>query len=321
MVSRFQKFKFQVVAPTLIGLLKAFLGDRNQTGDACSSQEFLFILGSGRNGSTLISTILNQHKELCVLPEQYLIPFQTSQWQIKRWQSKERFIDQLAVGVQRPDKTMDWGIAYDEVLNLFRQGGKSSMVSIESIFREIYLLYSHKKGKANVRYLGEKSPLNTHYLRIIEPNFPGAKYMFMMRDPRDVVLSYSRLEGHAAQNIHYAIWKWMDSARQYEWLRKKGHNPLMIKYEDLVADPIGQANFICDFLGISKFEKIDEQSRMGNHMGVKGQMHHQNLKKPINADSVGGGAKTLSYSHLTLIYKELGALARKYGYILEKPCS
>jgi len=34
-----------------------------------------FILGSGRNGSTLLSAILNSHQSVFIPPEQFVLPF------------------------------------------------------------------------------------------------------------------------------------------------------------------------------------------------------------------------------------------------------
>ena len=48
-----------------------------------SSNSF-FILGSGRNGSTLVASILNAHRDIFIPPEQFILPYAI----MKRYLSK-----------------------------------------------------------------------------------------------------------------------------------------------------------------------------------------------------------------------------------------
>ena len=76
----------------------------------------------------------------------------------------------------------------------------------------------HKdKVKPNSKIWGDKSPLNTNFIKYIYPEFQTAKYIFLLRDPRDVALSYKKYLGN--QFFNFGIWKWQDSVKAYAYLQ------------------------------------------------------------------------------------------------------
>ena len=55
---------------------------------------------------------------------------------------------------------------------------------------------------------------------------------------------------HPASNPNYALWKWNDSIRTYDYLKKMNANVLLVKYEDLVSFTNKELSRISDFLNI-----------------------------------------------------------------------
>ena len=72
MTSNYQLIKYRLLIPSLIKLVKLFRKNKNY--HSISEQPF-FILGSGRNGSTLLASILNSNPNILIPPEQYVLPY------------------------------------------------------------------------------------------------------------------------------------------------------------------------------------------------------------------------------------------------------
>ena len=66
-MNKYEKIKYSII----LFFVNLF---RNKKKDYSSENSF-FILGSGRNGSTLLSSILNAHKSLFIPPEQFVLPY------------------------------------------------------------------------------------------------------------------------------------------------------------------------------------------------------------------------------------------------------
>ena len=96
------------------------------------------------------------------------------------------------------DKTLNWNV---NLRNL-----KVYNKDIPLLINNIYRSYANQ-NKGDVKIWGDKTPINIHFMNFIYPEFYNAKYIFLIRDPRDVVLSYKKLEKHKANKTKYALWK------------------------------------------------------------------------------------------------------------------
>jgi tetratricopeptide (TPR) repeat protein len=103
----------------------------------------------------------------------------------------------------------------------------------------------------------DKNPLRTTFLPIVSKLFPGAKILFSVRDPRDVVLSCLRQQFTLSLPM-YEFCTLEGSARLYDavmrlyavYREKLPLNVLEVRHEDLVADFDGATQRICAFLGV-----------------------------------------------------------------------
>lgn len=79
--------------------------------------------------------------------------------------------------------------------------------------------------------------------------FPDAKFLHLIRDPRDVALSTIRMGW--AGNTYYAADHWIAAEESWEKLAINADsiNLCELKFENLVSDPKTTLNALCDFLG------------------------------------------------------------------------
>lgn len=262
-----------------------------------------FIIGSGRNGSTLLATILNAHKEIVIPSEQFVLPYAIIRRYIFFFWSDRRWVRNIKRLITNTEKTIKWDIDIENI--------KSNGKDIPFLFNNIFNIYKDK-SKPDSKIWGDKSPLNTNFIQYIYPEFPDAKYIFLIRDPRDVALSYRKYLG--SDSFRFGIWKWKDSVKSYDYLLKRT-NVLLVKYENLVESPTSELNRITDFLSLSSDDSISTSKVSAEKMGVEEDSHHQNLRKPISSSSVGKWKNELSETDLSYFPKNIKTEMKRFGYL------
>lgn len=261
-----------------------------------------FIIGSGRNGSTLLATILNAHKDILIPPEQFILPYAILRRYLFFFWSSERWVNNVKQLFLTNTKTIKWNLDIGDIV-----GNKKS---ISSLFNNIFAKYQERVKPGSIIW-GDKTPLNTNFIRYIYPEFPKAKYIFLVRDPRDVALSYKKYLGF--NFFTFGIWKWQDSVKAYNFLKKRG-DVLLVKYEDLVADPDQEVKRIITHLDLDEDKTSDIDKVSAKQMGVEDDYHHKNLKKPISTRSVGNWKNKLLEEEKKCFNGDMSAKMQEFGY-------
>lgn len=275
----------------------------------------IFILGSGRNGSTLLASLLNNHKEIFFPPEQYALPYVILNWNIGGFLFPKTFSKKAVNLFLNNKNNQNWILKKEDFKKiLFNINNHKYPISIKTITDAIYLHYAGK-FKKQIKYYGDHSPLNTQFTYMLRKNFPNAKFVFLVRDPRDVVLSYKKLKNNPASETNYAIWKWKESIKAYLQLKNKNYDVLLIKYEDLAQKPQVTVKEACRFLNIKYTQdmEIPVKSAM-KILGAKGISFHSNLSKPISTESIGKWKHELTKDQINFINHKTIKQRKIFGY-------
>jgi len=295
------KIKYRLVISSLVSFMRIFSNAPIKLSPAP-----FFILGSGRNGSTLLASILNAHKDVFVPPEQFILPYTIFKRYLKFYWSINNLKQDVLNTIKMPNQTLNWKVDLRKI-ELKDKG-------MASLFNSIYRSYA-KQVKGDVKIWGDKTPLNIHFLNFIYPEFSNAKYIFLIRDPRDVALSYKKLTDHKAKNTDFAIWKWNDSVKMLDYLLART-DVLIIKYEELVCNPERELKKILSYLEISEDMSILSSKSGASDMGVGDHSFHQNLDKPINSSSVGKWKLELQDLDIKYAEQHTKLNRKRFGYFL-----
>ena len=167
-----------------------------------------FIAGSPRSGTTLMTALLDGHPDLLVFPEEYLyaqpcrMPGEGTEDIVNavfkekvllRLQGKANFLDELHDESRNYD-AFDYRCFEDSVNERFRKLVRQKPATAEKSFAALALLgfdgwfrtYCRQRA---VDPLGSKTP---QLRAVVEPaffRFSAAKMIYMIRDPREVILS------------------------------------------------------------------------------------------------------------------------------------
>lgn len=192
------------------------------SGTACHT----FLIGFIRSGTTLLEQALASHPDVVTMEEKEALG-----------DSGRMFLAD-ANGLDR----------------LRALPGEERSAYVETYWRSAKEQGFEPKGKVFI----DKQPFNAIKLPLIAELFPGAKILFAVRDPRDVLLSCFR-HRFKLTTFTYELLTLEDAARFYaaymtmaERLRRV--LPLdwhQIRHEDTVGDFEGEVGKVCGFLGIA----------------------------------------------------------------------
>lgn len=179
---------------------------------------------------------------------------------------------------------------------------------------------------AGSRLIKTHEPYRTEYRRAI----------YLVRDVRDVVISWYRTTRHDRDDFsafdafveRFAAdgaspyGRWTDHVRS--WLRASERAPdiLVLRYEDLQADPVARFGEIAAFAGLprdrARLQEAQERNAIGEMQGLQAE-NAEYLQRAFgyrNRDTsgtAGGRRHQLKEHHLRVLHAEL-ALNRELGY-------
>jgi hypothetical protein len=222
---------------------------------------FPFIVGSGRSGTTMVRAILDSHPDVAVPNETGFLTRMARRSTRTSYERPDGFdVGSFVSDLDREEQFRQWDLSLDLV------GSSLTDVPVHGLadaIRRIYGLYASERGKT--RY-GDKTPSYVLRMPLLAELFPEACFVHVIRDGRDVALSYLEIPW-GPRTIHEAALDWK---RHVGRGRRAGRalgpgRYLEVRYEDIVEDPERVTRLICSFVGVGfepamlrYFERADE---------------------------------------------------------------
>ncbi len=221
---------------------------------------FFFIIGRPRSGTTLLRTMLDAHPHVIIpLELAYNLEYANHRFKkIKRWQEKDKqelfnyFCSESFT--KYPSIATQWNIDKELLKNnIFNAPDDTSLQTF------IKIIYSHYKSvfpKKEILAIGDKTPLHSMLmLQFYKNAFSDAKFIFLIRDPRDHIRSHNLLKPLFPTAVMADMWR--KSAEQYVTLKEKAPKQIiLVRYEDLISNTPKKLNEICNFLNIPFSESM-----------------------------------------------------------------
>lgn len=242
----------------------------------------IFVGGPSRSGTMMLSGILSRHYEIGIAAETHYfddlrprlgqtLVADLPEAEQTRLIDYFRALSHRAYGRQGEPEA-GW-LTRDALLTeAARHGGNA-----DAVFRAFCILSAAREGGAPAIW-GEKTPRNVFRAKEILDAFPGARLIFMVRDPRGCVVSYrdwtqkkiddAKLNQDAAFMAAYGE-ELLRKARSYNiviatlmWRaainaaidavdRLGADRVRVMRYEDIVANPSAEIEALCGWLGVT----------------------------------------------------------------------
>jgi hypothetical protein len=203
---------------------------------------FPFIVGRGRSGTTLLRAMLDTHPIMAVPPEShFVVPL------IKRRRALEKG-GQLSVNAVIADLRRRYGFQrWDLDLRAVEERLREAQpLDLAGGIREVFSLYAERRGKS--RY-AEKTPINVLHIPLLAAAFPEARFIHLIRDGRDVALSYLDTDFGASTLSESAVqWRRFVRTGMRDGARLGSGRYREVRYEELVERPAAVLRSVCSFL-------------------------------------------------------------------------
>ena len=221
----------------------------------------IFITGHWRSGTTLISRMLNNHKDICVTYD--LVHFMRFSYKKYNPIKKESCTLQLVKDIaERIDYRYQIKLSVDEVM--LDIGGSYSYAVIYNAIMSSLLLRN-----TTMSIWGEKTNLAWRQIPNFLEMFPNGRVINIIRDPRAVLSSFKKFTNAPKNDYLDSIlnsYDAMKTAIKYkEILNDKRY--ITVLYEKLVNDPRVVMEEICQKLQIEFSENMLDQKMFKDRYG------------------------------------------------------
>ncbi len=191
------------------------------------TSRYVFVVGSGRSGTSLLRRLLNADPEVALAPETHFL----DQWLPRFWvPGQDRATVEALWPAYKESRHFRSLELPEDVLE--RLGRLSAP---RTLFKGMLDAYAEQRAAA---VGGEKTPAHFRYIGRLLDWFDDARVVFILRDVRGVVASFRALDYRWAQGTdHKHVSLWRDSAEAaLHW--KTDPRVEVVRYEDLVGDPV-----------------------------------------------------------------------------------
>ena len=234
-------------------------------------QPFVFFVGSGRSGTTLIREIFNAHSELAIPDETHFVTML----------AKHRWLYERPGEPFKTDRLLKDLSKYEQFRRMLdpRAAARALTdpppVDYPDAIRRLYAAYAAGEGKS--RY-GDKTPRYCLETPLLATLFPEARFVHVIRDGRDVALSVRQVS-FGPDTLGGAALYWRNRAlatrRFGEVLDPDRY--CEYRHEELLDDTEGVVRRLCDFLDL-RFEPA--MLTYHERIAPREEAHHPHVHKP-----------------------------------------
>lgn len=277
----------------------------------------VFILGSGRSGTTVTASLLNRFPRVHIAKETGYIGLEVERL---RTVNDPASLRALIESVNSWLSKEQWEIQASE--QGFRDFCDRYLISGGRAFIHYVWQLDSPVPWGELDFIGDNTPLYVMAIPAILEFFPDARFIHMMRDPRDIVCSIVRMRFGAddlvtaAMEWHLYVGCWLMAERIIP-----AANRTECRYEDLCTSPEEAVGKLADFLGRPRAEAT---AAIAAHASgatddprfrkVATLQHHTRLAEPLNAGRIARFRKELTADQIRIIEEIAQYGMRAYGY-------
>jgi hypothetical protein len=230
-----------------------------------------FIIGCVRSGTTMLRNLLRMHPNLAAPEETHFYrwtePFGT-----------EASLRQLANNRTLQRHRQIDGIAEAEFRELLKDAETR-----RDLMQRYMALYAARAKPAAGRWF-DKTPQNVYGAAMLAADFPRSRFVHIVRNPLDVVLSLRAGELMHIESLLGAANYWRESVAILETLKRAVPQRLLeIRYEEFTADPRAGAARVLEFLrepfDPAFMDAFESQPKAYDHAGLLAEPERELLRR------------------------------------------
>ncbi len=270
----------------------------------------IYLAGIERSGTSLMYALLASHPNISMTRRTNLWTYFNNQYgDLNKAENLERCLSIMS----QYKRLRAIQIDTDRVRREFNQGEKT----YAHLFTLIEGHFAEKQGKPR---WGDKSLNTERYMDDIIAVFPNAKIIHMMRDPRDRYASAKTRWTDMKGRVGAGTAMWLESVRlARRGTRKYPDQYMVVRYEELVAQPEPMLRKVCEFLGEEYVPEMLSMMGAPTHRN-KGSNSSYGKREVgrISTDSIARYRQVLSPQEIKYMQDFCKDGMREFGYELDE---
>jgi hypothetical protein len=270
-----------------------------------------FIIGSGRSGSTLLRLMLLGHSRIEIPSETWFIRPLVRSLPLDCALTESQVTQAVQI-ITSHYRWPDMGMGAEALQT------KASDLICPRLVDVINLVYQHHLSSSGKLRIADKTPPYVEIVPELAVLYPDARFIHLVRDGRDVAISYIELGLLRGFRYYERDFDWSWSLRFREKLRgtKLEERILDVRYEDLVSEPERIIRSICQFVGEPFEPGMLQWNDRRHRVPPRERKFHPKLDKTLSPDSIGIWRKKLSPLERFAMEASLRKYLKRWGYPL-----
>ncbi len=276
----------------------------------------LFIVGRPRSGTTLLMSLFDAHPNVSIPPEcQFVINLYSKYKNICHWDEEK--IDEFIEDLKIQWRFDIWKVDLKELKRSLLAFNYEATYS--DVCKCVYILNKSVFPKEDILLIGDKNPGYTIYTQRLSKIFPDAKFIHIIRDYRDNLVSIRNVD-FELPITSMVVYKWTYFIKRFrKAMNQYPGTHIEVRYEDLVRHPETELKKLCEFAGIPyredvfKFhEKTEEALKMYPTEIMN--KYFGSLMKKINTSRIGIWQQGLTKKQIKIADSTAGKYADLLHY-------
>jgi len=292
----------------------------------------VFIVGSGKSGTTLLQSLFDYHPNLLVFPVESMYYREYDKFNLNDINSRNKFknywvneskfswMSFQTYTKHSNEKSRDFSNIDFKIFK--NQISKYDFVNHSRVFFYKNLLESFRistnKNKNKLIGFVDKTPIHMFYINEILKDFPNAKIIHVLRNPYDNYLAYRK--NALKTNNSYSNNELLNNyffkyiVKSFEIANQNiNNNYKIIRYEDLIYDLKSEMIKLSNWIKIPFSETMLSVTIGGKPWGGNSSSGKQ--FNGISKNQVGNGITSISAHEKKIIESELKKLENNFNYL------
>src|SRR5262245_25471501 len=283
------------------------------------------IVGAPRSGTTLLRLMLDAHPVVAIPPETGFLAHASALKSSGHSLDADQFLDVITNFPPEMPTWPDFEIAAEDLRS---ELSRIPRFNVADGFRAFYRLYARRFDKSR---WGDKTPGYALHITDIAETLPEAHFIHIIRDGRDVSLSWRQCWFAPSQDIKALAVHWQHYVAEGRRQGARCGRYVEVRYEALLRRTAEVLKEICAFLGLSYvpqmeryYERATERlkehrgrrSRDGTRViGYEDRLHQQRLATcPPDLSRIGAWRETMTRDERQDFEAVAGDLLRDLEY-------
>lgn len=277
------------------------------------NNEPIFIVGSPRSGTTLLSAMLNNHKRLCCGPETQFFN-KINLKKLRKHLSSDDWIENSIsllcdISLSNQSVLELFGFSNNDIFNYL----SNRTASVNSVLESLCHNFALKNNKE--RWI-EKTPNHLLHLITIRDLYPKAKIIRIIRDPRDSSISIAKLPwSHNNLYLNCKLWKkWYEISESFF---ENDNNNLTLKYESLVNNPKKELESICNYIDEEFSLELLDTSNSSSQIISNNEPWKKQVGKPLDRSRLYIWKNVLNNKEKSFVNAYFYSILKRFNYEVE----